>query len=138
MTAWEAGRDPDPNRPTTELLGDLVEELRRLARAEIQLAMTETRRKAKRLGLAAMAMVSAAVLALTGVFVLVASAVLALGLVVPAWLAALLAGAGVFALAGVALLTARFAMRRAVPITPQWMLGSVRDDVRTIRKGVAR
>lgn len=138
MTAWEAGRDPDPARPTGELLGDLADELRRLAQAEIQLALVETRRKAKRLRVGAGALGTAAVLGLAGVGVFVAAAVLALALVLPTWLAALLIGAGLFAVAGMAALTGRFALRRARPILPQWTLHSLRADVATIRKGAHR
>jgi hypothetical protein len=75
MTAWEAGRDPDPGRPAVELLGDLADELRRLAHAEVQLALIETRRKAKRLKLGAGALGVAAVAGLAGVGVFVAGAV---------------------------------------------------------------
>jgi hypothetical protein len=135
MTAWEAGRDPDPTRPTAELLGDLAEELRRLARAEVQLAVIETRRKAKRMVVAAAAVGTAAVLGLGGVGALVACAVAALALVLPVWLAALLTAVGVFGLAGTIALTGRFALRRAMPIVPQRTISSVRDDVETIRKG---
>jgi putative superfamily III holin-X len=136
MIAWEAGREPDPARPTGELLGDLAEELRRLARAEVQLAMTETRRKAKRMGMAAAAVGTAAVLGLGAVGALVASAVAALALVLPVWLAALLTAVGVLGLAGAMALVGRFALRHALPIIPQWTLSSVREDVETIRKGV--
>jgi hypothetical protein len=135
LTAWEAGRDPDPARPATELLGDLAVELRRLARAEVQLAVTETRRKAKRLSIGAVALAMAAVLGLCGVGALVAGAAAALALVLPWWLAALLAGVGVLGLAGMMALTGLLALRAARPILPQWTINSVREDIQTIRKG---
>lgn len=135
MTAWEAGRDPDPDRPAGELLGDLAVELRRLARAEMQLALTETRRKAKRMGIAAAALTLAAVLGLCGVGALVAAAATALALVLPWWLAALLAGIGVLGLAGMMALTGLFTLRAARPLLPQWTIDSVREDIETIRKG---
>jgi hypothetical protein len=138
MAVWEAGREPDSARPTGELLADLADELRRLAHAEVRLAMTETRRKAKRIGLGAGALGAAAVLGLCGTGVLAACAVLALALVLPAWLAALLVGVGVLGMAGMAALTGRFALRGARPIVPQWTIDSVREDIETIRKGVHR
>ncbi len=138
MTAWEVGRDPDPARPTGELLGDLADELRRLARAEVQLALTETRRKARRIGIGVGALGTAAVLGVGAVGVLIASATLALALVLPGWLAALLVGAGVLILAGMSALTGRFALRGARPIIPRWTMNSVREDLATIRKGVHR
>jgi hypothetical protein len=138
MTAWEAGRDPDPARPAGELLSDLADELRRLAQAEVRLALTETRRKAKRLALGSGALGTAAVLGLAGIGVFAACAVLALALVLPAWLAALLVGVGLFVAAGMAALTGRFALRRAWPLVPRWAMDSVRADIEAIRKGVHR
>jgi hypothetical protein len=136
MTVWEAGREPDPARPAAELLGDLAEELRRLARAEVQLALTETRRKARRIGVGAVAVGTAAVLGLGGVGALVACAVFALAMVLPGWLAALLAAVGVLGLAGTMALVGRFLLRGAWPLVPQWTISSVREDIDTIRKGV--
>jgi hypothetical protein len=61
-----------------------------------------------------------------------------LGLVLPAWLAALLVGVGLFGAAGMAALTGRFVLRRVRPLVPQWTLDSLRADVKTIRKGAHR
>jgi hypothetical protein len=136
MTAWEAGREPDPARPAGELLGDLVDELRRLARAEVQLAMTETRRKAKRMGIGAGAMGAAAALGLCGTGALVACAMIALARVLPWWLAALLTGVGVLMIAGMFASVGLVSIRGAMPLIPQWTITSVREDIDTIRKGV--
>jgi hypothetical protein len=137
-SAWEAGSKPREDRSVGELLTDLSDELRRLARAEVQLAMTEARRKAKRAGRGAGALGAAAVLGLIGLCVLVVSAVLALTLVLPGWLAALIVGVGAVLLAGLAALYGRGSLRRALPPVPQWAMSSVREDIETIRKGVHR
>ena len=136
MTAWEAGREPDPARPTGELLGDLADELRRLGRAEVRLAMIETRRKAKRMTMGAAAIGMAAVLGLCGTMTLVACAVIALARLMPWWLAALLGAAGVFILAGMTAMIGMLSLRGALPLIPQWTINSVREDFETIRKGV--
>jgi len=78
------------------------------------------------------------VLGLAGVGVFVACAVLTLALVLPAWLASLLVGVGLFVAAGMAVLTGRFALRRVWPLVPRWAMDSVRADIETIRKGVHR
>jgi hypothetical protein len=137
-SAWEAGSKPIQDRSVGELLTDLSDELRRLARAEVQLAMTEGRRKAKRAGRGVGALGAAAVLGLIGLCVLVVSAVLALALVLPGWLAALIVGVGAVLLAGMAALFGRGSLRRALPPVPQWAMSSVREDIDTIRKGVHR
>jgi hypothetical protein len=64
--------------------------------------------------------------------------VLALALVVPGWLAALLVGGAAVVLAGMAALIGRSSLRRALPPVPEWALSSVRTDIETIKKGVHR
>jgi uncharacterized membrane protein YqjE len=122
-------------RSTGELLADLSEQLGRLIHAEVQLATTELRRKSKRAGLGAALFAVAAVAGLIGAGVLVACAILALALVLPAWLAALLVGAAVLIGAGLFAVIGRFALRRATPPMPGWAITSVREDVKTIVKG---
>jgi hypothetical protein len=132
--AEEAGAQ----RSTGELLADLSEQLGRLIHAEVQLATTELRRKGRRAGLGAALFAVAAVAAIIGVSVLVACAILALAIILPAWLAALLVGAAVLLGAGLFALIGRFALRRATPPTPGWAITSVREDIKTIAKGVHR
>jgi hypothetical protein len=138
VAAWEAGSKPNADKSVSELLTDLSGELRRLAHAEVKLAMVEARRKARRAGRGAGALGAAALLGLIGLCVLVASAVLALALVLPGWLAALLVGGAALVLAGLAALFGRAFLRRALPPVPQWALTSVREDIETIRKGAHR
>lgn len=138
MTAWEAGRDPDPRKPTGELLADLVDEVRRLAHAEARLALTEARRKVRRAGVGVTALGAAAVLGLAALGVFIAAATLGLTLVLPAWLAALLVGVAVLLAAGLCALVARIAIRMALPIIPQETVHSVRQDAQVIIKGARR
>ncbi|HVV20484.1 MAG TPA: phage holin family protein [Pseudonocardiaceae bacterium] len=135
VAAWEAGQQ---DKSVGELLADLSDELRRLAHAEVRLAVTEAKRKARRASMGAAAFGVAAVLGLGALGVLIASATLALQQVLPGWLAALLVGVGVLLLAGMCALVGGVALKRAMPPVPQWTINSVRDDVETIRKGVHR
>jgi hypothetical protein len=138
VAAWEAGRKPDGEKSVGELFADLSEELRRLAHAEVRLAMAEAKRKANRAGKGAAALGAAGALGLGGLGVLLASATLALAQVLQGWLAALLVGVGVLLLAGMAALVGRSALRRALPPLPEWTVGSVREDIETIAKGARR
>jgi hypothetical protein len=120
---------------TSELLGDLTDQVRRLIRAETRLAAIELRRKGKRAGLGAAAFGLAGVGGLYGGGALVICAIAALALVLPVWLAALLVGVGVLLGSGLVALVGRFALRRALPLFPTWAMTSTREDVQTIAKG---
>lgn len=132
---------PDPQaadeRSTSELVAELSHQLSRLARAEAKLALTELRRKSRRAALGGALLGGAGALALMGAAVLVACAVLALALVLPAWLAALLVGVAALLVAGMSGLAGRAALRRAVPPV-EWVASSVKEDVEIIRQGAHR
>lgn len=136
VAAWEAGQRDSADKSVGELLGELSDGLQRLVHAEVRLAATEARRKARRAAKGAGSLAVAGVLALGGLGVLLACAVLALGQVLPGWLAALLVGVGVLLLAGMTGLVGGAALRRAVPPVPERTLLSLRDDVEVIRKRV--
>lgn len=135
MTMAEDARQAVEDRTTSELLAQLSDQLRRLVRAETRLAVTELRRKGKRAGLGVSAFGVAAVGGLLGAGALVVCAIVALDLVLPLWLAALLVGVGIFAVSGIVALIGRAALRRALPPVPTWAATSAREDLRTIAKG---
>ena len=91
--------------PADASAGELVKavsaDLSRLVRDEIQLAQTELSAKAKHAGIGVGAFGGAGVLALYGIAVLIAAAVLGLAVALPPWLAALIVGVVVLAIAGV-------------------------------------
>ena len=101
-----------PGGPRTEeptigaLVHDLSQQLPDLIRSELRLAQAEVTEKGKRAGLGVGMFSVAGLLAFFGVAVLITTAILALDLVLPAWLAALivalvlLAAGGLVALAG--------------------------------------
>jgi hypothetical protein len=137
VSAMAAGnRAGDDERPVSALLADLSEQVHRLVAAEVRLAATEVRRKARRAGRGAAMFGGAGVLVLAGVGALVAGAVLALAMVLPAWVAALLVGGGAFVVAGLCALVGRFELRRATPPVPEWAMASVREDIDTIKRGI--
>jgi hypothetical protein len=125
------------DRSTGELVAELSHQLRRLARAEAKLALTELRRKGRRAAFGGALLGGAATLGLLGTGVLLACAVLALALVLPVWLAALLVGVATLLVAGLCGVTGRAAMRRALPPV-DWVANSVKQDLETITHGARR
>jgi uncharacterized membrane protein YqjE len=81
------------------LVGELPALIVDLVRIEIERFKAELSEKGQRIGIGVGLMVVAAVFAFFGAAVLIACAVLALALVLPAWLAALLVAAVLFLLA---------------------------------------
>lgn len=137
-SAREAGKPDRDDASVGELLSELSEELRRLARAEVRLALTDARRKAKRAAAGGSALAMTAAFGAAALGVLAASATLAVAQALPGWLAALLIGVGFLLLAGMTALFARIALRRALPPVSPWLANSVREDVETIARGVRR
>jgi hypothetical protein len=86
-------------RSLFELIGDLPGLLIGLVRAEIEQFKAELSEKGQRIGVGVALMVVAVGFAFFGLAVLVACAVLAFALVVPAWLAALIVAGILFLLA---------------------------------------
>lgn len=86
-------------RSLFELIGDLPGLLMGLVRAEIEQFKAELSEKGQRIGVGVALMVVAVGFAFFGLAVLVACAVLAFALVVPAWLAALIVAGILFLLA---------------------------------------
>jgi Putative Actinobacterial Holin-X, holin superfamily III len=124
---------------TAQLVSRLAEELSRLARDEFKLARMQLQRNGKRAGLGAGTLGAAGMLAAYGGACLIAAAILALAIVMPAWVAALVVGVALLVGAGIAGLVGRKALRAAVPGTvPRETMESVRADVQTLLEHARR
>jgi hypothetical protein len=121
---------------TGELVTQLSEQVSTLVRDELALAKAEMTEKGKRAGTGVGLLGGGGVLVLYGVGGLLATAVLALDLVWPAWLAALVVTVVVFAVAGVLALVGRGEVRRAAPPVPERAKENVQADVETVRSAV--
>ena len=75
-------------------------------------------------------------MALYGPGALVATVILLLALVMPAWLAALIVAVALFVLAGILALVGKKQVSRAVPPVPEATVRSVRADVDTVAAAV--
>lgn len=118
---------------TGELLGRLSEQTSRLVRDEMQLAKTEITDSVKHAGIGAGLFSAAGILALFGFGLFLATAVIALDLVMALWLAGLVVMVLVFAAAAVAGLVGKSQIQQATP-TPEQTIDNVKLDVQEVKE----
>jgi uncharacterized membrane protein YqjE len=123
---------------TGELVKELSQQVSRLVREELKLAQIEMSRKGKQAGIGAGMLGGAGIVALYGVGCLLACVIIAISGAVAAWLAALIVGAALMAVAGIAALMGRARLRRATPGMPEQALGNVKADVEEIKERAHR
>lgn len=122
-------RTATDDRSTSDLLRDLSQQTGDLVRKEMELAKAELTEKGKAAGIAGGMFGGAGLVALYGVGALIACAILALAIVVDAWLAALIVGVGLLALAGLLALTGKKKVEQATPPVPEQAIESSKEDV---------
>jgi uncharacterized membrane protein YqjE len=116
-------------RPAGELMRELADQTTSLVRKEIELAKLELAEKGKKAGMGA-GMFGGAGLFGAGAFAtLTACFVLALDLVVAAWLAALIVTAVYAAIAGVLALRGKKEIQQAGPPLPERAVESTKEDL---------
>ncbi|MCC5578743.1 MULTISPECIES: phage holin family protein [Microtetraspora] len=123
---------------TGELVRQMSEQMSRLVRDELRLAKIELTEKGRHAGIGAGLFGGAGVIALLGGGALVATAILALALVIPAWAAALAVGGGLLFLAAVLGVVGKQQVSAATPPTPRRTMRSVRSDIGVVREGARR
>lgn len=116
-----------------ELVSRLSTEMSTLMRGELELARLELTEKAKHTGKGAGAFGAAGLVALYGVGVLIATAILALALVLDAWLAALLVGVVLLVIAGCIALFGKKQVSRGTPMKPERATENLKRDVETVK-----
>ena len=121
---------------TAELVQRATEQVSRLVRDELALARAELTQKGKHAGIGIGLFGGGGVMALYGTGALVATVILLLALVMPAWLAALIVAVALFLLAGILALVGKKQVSRAVPPVPEATVRSVRADVDTVAAAV--
>lgn len=126
------------DRSAGDLVKDLSEQVSRLVRDELRLAQLELTRKGKRAGIGMSMAGGAGLIAMYGLGALVACAVIALALVLAAWLAALIGGLGLLLIAGALALLSKRQLQRAAPPVPARAAGSVKADIEEIRERARR
>jgi hypothetical protein len=137
-TADGAQVPPSQERPTGELVKQLSEQVSVLVRDELKLAQVEMTRKGKQAGAGIGLLGGGGLIALYGLGCLVACAVIALSGALAAWLAALIIGAALLAVAGAAALLGKSRLHKAVPPVPKEAAESVKTDVEVIKERARR
>jgi hypothetical protein len=124
-----------PERPFAALLNALIDDVRRLIRLEFALFKQEMAGNARRLSVGLVAIAVGGVLAFTAWLAIFSAAVIALTIVWPAWLAALVLGAATLMVGGLVLY---FGIRRirAQTMVPQRTINTLREDSVWIRERV--
>lgn len=121
------------DRPVGELVQDLSKQTATLARQELRLAQLEMQQKAKKAGVGAGLFGGAGILALFGFGAIVAAAIMALATAIDAWLAAVVVGVVLFAIAGVVALVGKREVAQATPLAPEQAISSTQQDVQEIK-----
>ncbi len=120
------------DEPTGRLVSDAAQDISTLVRDEMELAKIELTASARKAGIGAGLFGGAGVLALYGVGSLVATAILALALVVEPWLAALIVTVVLFAVAGLVAILGKREVDQAAPQLEPTKDG-VRRDVEAVK-----
>ncbi|MEU7852271.1 phage holin family protein [Nonomuraea sp. NPDC049141] len=123
---------------THKLVNDLSEQVSRLVRDELRLARLELTRKGKRAGFGAGLFGAAGMAAFFGGATLVATVILLLALVMPAWAAAALVAGVLFIVAAVLGLIGKNQVKQATPPLPEEAIASVKADIDMVRERARR
>jgi VIT1/CCC1 family predicted Fe2+/Mn2+ transporter len=110
------------DRSVGELVQQLSQQTSTLIRQELRLATAELQEKGKHAGIGA----------------LVAAAIIGLGTVMEPWLAAVIVGVVLLAVAGVVALIGRKQVQEAAPPMPEQTVASVQRDIDTVKGSAQR
>jgi uncharacterized membrane protein YqjE len=128
----------DQEHSTGELVKMMTEQVSVLIRDELKLAQLEMASKGKQAALGAGMFGASGIVAVYGVGCLLACVIIAISGVVAAWLAALIVGVALLAVAGGAALLGRQRLRRAAPPVPEQAVADVKADVEEVRERTHR
>jgi uncharacterized membrane protein YqjE len=123
----------DDDRSVGELVQALTQQTSALVRREMQLAQVELQEKGKRIGIGAGMFGGAGLVALYGVGALLAAAIVGLGTLIEPWLAAVIVGVVLLAVAGILALTGKKQVDRGTPPVPEQAIDSAKRDVDEIK-----
>jgi uncharacterized membrane protein YqjE len=123
----------DDDKSVGELVGQLTEQTSALIRQEMRLARAELQEKGRRVGIGAGMFGGAGVVALYGVGALIAAAIILIGTAIEPWLAALIVGVALLAVAAVLALVGKKQVDRGTPPVPAQTLESVQRDVDEVK-----
>jgi uncharacterized membrane protein YqjE len=126
------------DRPVGELVQELSQQTAALVRQEMRLAQVELQEKGKHAGIGAGMFGGAGLVALYGAAALVAAVIMLIATGLEPWIAALIVGVVLLAVAGVLALLGRKQVDRATPPKPERAMQSVQDDVEHVKRRASR
>lgn len=115
------------------IVNQLTTQVPDLIRSEIRLAQAELAEKGKQVGIGVGMFSGAGLMAFFGFGTLLATIILALSLLMPAWLAALIVTVVLFAIAGVLALLGKNKVQEATPLAPERATQGVKEDIATVK-----
>jgi hypothetical protein len=116
-----------------ELVASISQHTTRLVRDEMRLAQAEMAEKGKKAGIGAGLFGGAGLLSLFGLACFISAVALALSLVLPGWAAALIVGALLFAVAGIAAIIGKREVSEATPPVPEEAVAGVKQDLQVLK-----
>ncbi len=128
----------DGDHAVGELVQRLSQQTSTLIRQEMRLATVELQEKGKHAGKGAGMFGGAGLVALYGVGALIAAAIIGLGTVLELWIAAVIVGVVLLAVAGILALSGKKQVEQAGPPLPEQALESAKQDVNAVKKARAR
>lgn len=129
---------PGVEHSTGELVKMMTEQMSVLIRGELKLAQLEMASKGKQAAIGAGMFGGSGIVAFYGVGCLLACVIIAISGAVAAWLAALIVGVTLLAVAGVGALLGRQRIRKAAPPVPEQAVAGVKADVEEIKERTHR
>jgi hypothetical protein len=124
-------------RPLGELFSELASETGTLVRKEVELAKTEMTAKASSAGRNAAVVAAGGAVAFMGALAVLAGIILALAMVIPLWVSALLVGAVVAAIGGGLVMKGIGSFKRIDPV-PRETVRTLEEDKRWAREQLSR
>lgn len=137
MSSAAPGGSAPRKKSLFELIGDIPTLVTDLVQREIELVKTELVAKLKALGIGAGVIAGAVLVLLAMLGVLLTAAILALSLVMPGWLAALLVAAVLFIIAVILGAIGYRILKKGIPPVPTESIESIKRDIRAI-KGIGK
>jgi uncharacterized membrane protein YqjE len=125
---------PAEEASLAELVRRLGDQLSTLIRDELRLAQAELQQKGKQAGIGAGIFGGAGMLAFYGVGLLITAATLALALALEPWLAALIVGVALLAVAAILGMVGKQKVQEAIPPVPQEAVQNVKDDIAVVKE----
>ena len=128
----------DDDQSVGELVQQLSQQTAALVRQEMRLATVELQQKGKKAGIGAGMFGGAGVVALYGVGALIAAAILGIATFLEPWVAAVIVGVVLLAVAGILALTGKKQVEQAGPPVPEQAVESAKRDVDEVKRAKAR